>query len=400
MNNAQKAIEILLTIDDSYLQMSFPLIHSIFQNNPNQNINIHVIHCGELSEYNIHYMEQFVSKKGGRLYTYFVNLDWLCGLTGIWNKIILLKLYAWEVLKGIDKVLFLDADTLVVDKLDEVWNIDLGEYYFAGVHLVHFGEISRFHNYIINTSPDSLHLSAGVLLYNLRQLRSDKADWKEYYSRNFLRLFNPDEDVICALWYEKIKFISHVWNFVTDKPYGSDENPKILHFGRKPWVPGAYQNIYLKYCNLPECQELYEKVKKSYLPSIKSNGERLVDSWFMLEMNHSDYFERYFIDKGIINIAVYGIGRLGKFLTYKVFTSRVATIKYYIDAYSDSNIFFGKKVVRPEEVIKIEERMFGEGGVDAIIVTPGFMHFELIDSLEKLYMGHIKIISIAEIIYY
>lgn len=394
-DNTQESMEILLTIDDTYLQPALVLIHSIFQNNPKQIINIHIMHCGGLSNSSIKKMDQFISKRDGKLSTYYVDLEWLSGLTWNWNKIVMLKLYAWEILRDTDKVLYLDADTLVIGKLKDLWNMDLGESYFAGVHITKYTE---YHNYTVKNKFGSLHINAGTIVFNLQQLRKDNVDWKEYFIQNFMRLITPDESTICGLWCDKVLYISEVWNYVTDKLHDLNQNPIILHFMKKPWVPGPYQNTYLQYCDLLECQDLSNNIKKSILPVKRLNAEQFIDNWLMFEIDCSDYFERFFIDKGYKKIVIYGIGRIGKLLTYKILKCKNVEIAYYLDAFSDKSTFFGKTVLKPD-LINLQNVIWSEG-VDAVVVTVFEGHFDIIKHLKESLSEHIEIMSIAEIVYY
>lgn len=64
-----------------------------------------------------------------------------------------------------DIVLSLDADTIAVEDISDVWNLDIKDNYFAASHEWHRTKSHGF-----------LYTNTGVSLYNLKKLREGKAD--------------------------------------------------------------------------------------------------------------------------------------------------------------------------------------------------------------------------------
>lgn len=395
-------MDILLTINDLYVNQALTLINSIFINN-NGNINIHIIHCGELDSKNIDKMNDFISYRGGSLRTYCVNIEWINGLfMGPWGKTVMLKFYAWEILKDIDKVLYLDGDTLVIGSLKELWDLELDGKYLAtptGTADSTFIPGIEFANYYLKREKTDFHINAGVLLFNLKELRKADLGWREFYRENFKRFVVPDEQLILSLCRDKILPINIKWSYETTQ-YKEGTDIRILHYAiKKPWVTfcGPYHDLYLKYCKLSECREFYlQNVKNVQFFPIQFP---ILETWLVFEMDHSDFFERFFRDKGYRNVAVYGVGRMGKLFTYKNNKVHAVDIKYYLDAYNSEQSFLGKELIKPEALaIKgLEER---SKEIDAIIVTPIDEFYEINIILKEIYPPKINIVSVVEIICY
>lgn len=102
----------------------------------------------------------------------------------------LLRLFMDKIPEVPDKVLYLDADTVVMkDLMSNLYSIDLGDHYFAGV-------LDAYGRYWI--APN--YCNAGVLLFNLRLIKE-----KDFFPRCLALLakkhyFFPDQTVLnrCA----------------------------------------------------------------------------------------------------------------------------------------------------------------------------------------------------------
>jgi len=69
----------------------------------------------------------------------------------------------------VEKLLYLDCDTLVADSLEELWNTPLEDYYIAGVH----DTVDVYFQKVIGFAPEISYINAGVLLINLKRWRED-----------------------------------------------------------------------------------------------------------------------------------------------------------------------------------------------------------------------------------
>ena len=150
-----------------------------------------------------------------------------------------------------DRVLYLDPDLVVLKPLDQLYNMDLGEYYFAAAS--HVGNIlTKVNNLRLNTEDNAPYINSGVMLMNIALLRrqQDCRRVLEYIEKYKAFLLLPDQDVISALYSDKILKIDPLIYNMTDKlmvhPDAVDrgvnmawvaENTAIIHFcGRnKPW---------------------------------------------------------------------------------------------------------------------------------------------------------------------
>lgn len=180
-------------------------------------------------------------------------------------EVALQKLFIADYLPSEKKVLYLDADTLVQDDLSAVYHTDLQGNYAAAVK---DGLMYQFPQHIaeIGLSSGGFYFNSGVMLLNLQKIRRDGI------SRRAIIYFNThsnvfgDQDVLNAVFGEKVKplsyryncnstffeekdagFLSGFWNEkVAARPEEVYNSAVILHFaGHKPWTQWFMQD-YLK----------------------------------------------------------------------------------------------------------------------------------------------------------
>jgi len=136
---------------------------------------------------------------------------------------------------GIEKAIYLDTDTLVVDDIDSLYNIDLNEMTIGASLDIgsdkHVARMSLSQGFTIN---------GGVLLMDIPKMNA--IDWISEANRlrNEGKIHWVDQDVLNIVLDNKIKEIDIKWNMQTGHfLHKYDVKPAIIHFtmwaGKKPW---------------------------------------------------------------------------------------------------------------------------------------------------------------------
>ena len=121
-------------------------------------------------------------------------------------------------------------DTVVLENIDELWNLDMGDSYFAGV--IETGK----------SKPEKPYINAGVMMINLKKLREDKMDDALVKALNTQKYKFADQDCINSLCSDKFLLIPSTYNL--NDWTESCKNPKIRHFANESkW----WENIFLFY---------------------------------------------------------------------------------------------------------------------------------------------------------
>ena len=117
----------------------------------------------------------------------------------------------------VDRVLWLDPDTVVVDDISDIWTYDLQYHYFAAVEEV------RNHNHTLRP-----YFNAGVMLMNLAKFREDGKDIEIINEINTKHYQHLEQDVLNYLCYLHIRKLPSCYSdSIVSEPC---TNPRIKHF--------------------------------------------------------------------------------------------------------------------------------------------------------------------------
>ena len=167
-----------------------------------------------------------------------------------------------DLLPNIDKIIYLDGDTIIFDDLKQMYDINMDFYYFKG-----FLDINEY----FKVQNDNF-ICSGVLLINLENLRNDKIVNKmyDYMIKNNKHLYFHDQSIINDVCKEKIgilppkygifnyynlktlfKFTNKAYKYKKNR-YSNEElkeayfHPIILHCIIKPWMKKKKKNLWKK----------------------------------------------------------------------------------------------------------------------------------------------------------
>lgn len=170
-----------------------------------------------------------------------------------------------ELFPHLDKILYIDSDTIINASLQELWDTDIHEYFAAAVQ--DSGAHDEMHAHKLGLPDGTKYFNAGVLLINLKK-------WREYdvtkklmtrirSEQHLLKFW--DQDALNAELWSHTKMLGPKFNLMvhflkpdhqsiyTDRDITeAQKNPVIIHYnsGDKPW---------LKYC-----QNSMKKYYRSY----------------------------------------------------------------------------------------------------------------------------------------
>lgn len=115
----------------------------------------------------------------------------------------------------IEKVLYLDADIICVDKLDNLFDIDLTNYAAGMVLDSRYCEITKYNR--LNYDIKYGYYNAGVMLLNLKYWRDNNISQKliDYVCNNKELCYYHDQDAINALLHDKILRLTPSFNIQT-----------------------------------------------------------------------------------------------------------------------------------------------------------------------------------------
>lgn len=142
-----------------------------------------------------------------------------------------------------DKVIYIDGDTVIIDDIAKLYNIDLEGNIVAGAHEQAFVQVDLYGRYVEEVLGVSRYevINAGVMLLDTKAFREEKI--LETFVRmlgEYKFVVTQDEDYMNVICNGRIKFLDLEWNAQTfkflDFPV-QEENIHIIHYDMsiKPW---------------------------------------------------------------------------------------------------------------------------------------------------------------------
>lgn len=175
--------------------------------------------------------------------------------------------------EDIDRVLYLDCDTIINRSLDELFDLDMEDYAIAGVLDTLPDDKAKI---AINLKTDDPYVNAGVLVINLKFWRDNyvQNSFMDYLTENNGVVYHHDQGIINHVLKGKILIIDPRYNLTSNyfsHPYSylfksnfpfykeneillAKNNPVIIHFTEgflaRPWIRGSkhpLKNVYTSY---------------------------------------------------------------------------------------------------------------------------------------------------------
>lgn len=257
MTVKQDNMNIVFSINKNYINLLCINITSLLENNSDRQINVYILHT-ELNSWHqkkIKRLEKFYNN----LKIHFIYIDKNNFKNFKLNiKYISLETYFRFIIPNIlkeNKCLYLDADTIVIKNLDELYDTDISEYYCAGSDDLFIENID--YKKEIGLSAEDLYINAGVILFNLEKMRENKiADLLLHNTEKYSNIIKyQDQDILnitCKNHILKLDSIYNYTSFCMEKEKDKANNVTILHYtgSAKPWkfkYKGSFKAPWLFY---------------------------------------------------------------------------------------------------------------------------------------------------------
>ena len=269
-------MNILYVLDNNFISQVAASICSVCENNKSDELFFHVFTYNVTND-NKNNLINFVEKYQKKINIYDLDnlnkyFDYNFDTLG-WRPVILGRLVCDKILPSdVEKILYLDGDTIVIDSLSELYNTNL-ESCYIGACIEPTVDKQRKNALGLKGYP---YYNSGVLLIDLKKCRKDNVfpNIIEYYINNKDKIFAPDQDAINGCLKGKIYTLVPKYNFVNSfkfYPYrvlnkiagekcfvdlesykDSLNNPVIIHFlgEERPWREGntnKFRYEYIKY---------------------------------------------------------------------------------------------------------------------------------------------------------
>jgi lipopolysaccharide biosynthesis glycosyltransferase len=262
-------MDFVLCIDNNYVYQCCVLITSVMLTNRKHTCNFHILSEGLTSENQKKLLCEIEGKNAD--IKFYVIRDEVLSRVTIHNErftpATYYRLFIPELLpQSIHKVLYLDCDMLVLDSLDELWNLDVTNYSAGVVISTHHDDIRVLNR--LEIKPEYGYFNAGLLLINLDYWRTariaekafdcllrypERCTWHDQDALNIV--LSGTTLTVSAKYNVQLSFYHPIETLFISSLFHDDilaarENPIIVHFigHNKPWFAeyrGPLKNVWL-----------------------------------------------------------------------------------------------------------------------------------------------------------
>ena len=190
------------------------------------------------------------------------------------------RLFLGSILpREVERVLYLDCDTLCHGNLKDFWNQDLGDNYCGAVT----DAVGEHYYDLFEMNKTSRYCNSGMVLFDLKRWREDNMESKvaEYVRQHNGFVFFMEQSVMNIVLQDKIKILHPQYNtytlisglsyselhslrhckrFYSEKEFSeAKEHPRLIHLTNlflvkgRPWIEGnehPYKDFFLRYRSL------------------------------------------------------------------------------------------------------------------------------------------------------
>lgn len=269
MKNITKSINICFTTDNNYIRPLACTIASILKNTDTEtDLHIFILEHG-VSDENKNKILSLKCIKDCEISFININPSVFCNFPdfkgGYITKTSYFRFLVADLLKDIDKVLYLDCDVIVLSQIEELFMQDITDFYIGAVE-----DIVFYFDRLCPIKSFDTYVNSGVLLINLKKWRQDNIAQKlfDVVEREGDKLYYHDQTAINLVCKNKIKLLDLRYNLqvffliqisiLLNHPLRKQlmqviKTPKIIHYTsiQKPWN---------SYCPLRKYYLQYEKL--------------------------------------------------------------------------------------------------------------------------------------------
>lgn len=248
-------MHIACAADSNYLPHAATMLHSLLNHHADQAPTIHFMHGQALPSEQLACLGDFVIASGGQWRSHPIDPELLQDFPQNWR----FSREAWyrtllpELLPDVKRVLYLDADTLIMQPLDTLWSMDLNSNIVGAVTnpLYPFMDTGFMRN--LGLESDCDYFNSGVLLMDLERWRAQglTQELHEFVAAHGAAQQWPDQNALNAVLRGRWLSLAPKWNaqnvYFDLKPAQlpctpeqirqARKQPSIVHFVApyKPW---------------------------------------------------------------------------------------------------------------------------------------------------------------------
>lgn len=245
ISDNKKIINIAYACNNAFVAPLCTSIVSLADNvNKNYCLKIYILYSEDnLTQENRIIISNIVKK-------YNIEIEFLCITSNAYENFIIPEGYGWSVeifyrlflaslLPDVEKIIYLDSDTIILSDISELYNTNIDHHCVAAIE--NYNKESVLKEYCSRLGLDSKYFNSGVLLMNLNAFRKESIETKlfDFAKNNSDIILCPDQDILNVVLKDRVKYLDISWNAqnIHDNIPIKANKIKIYHYSGalKPW---------------------------------------------------------------------------------------------------------------------------------------------------------------------
>lgn len=208
-------IVVALAFDRNYLAPASVVMRSCLLRHPGSELRFEAITDGTVSTQNCQALVRMCEENDAEINFHTADNRLLEGLPAVdrFGSIVWSRFFLPDLVGDLPRVLYLDSDVLVLDRLDSLWQTDLGDAPLAAVANV-VEPRDRDHVARLGVAYPGGFFNSGVILFDLDRMRNEGATAAlvDFARRHAHDLLWPDQDALNAVFNRRWRPLHPRWN--------------------------------------------------------------------------------------------------------------------------------------------------------------------------------------------
>lgn len=208
-------LHVSCAVQGGYVPHSAAMLHSLLAARGEHDMRVHYLHGPTLPARAKRRLERMVTGQGGAIEFLEVSDDAVGDLPdhGRFTSAMWYRIFLPELVPGADRVLYVDVDTLAVDALAPLWDVELGDHLLGAVTNVfepfRLGRIDE-----LGLPGPEVYFNSGVLFMNLDAMRAAGSTeaLRAFAVERGAELLWPDQDTLNLVLGERRLALHPRWN--------------------------------------------------------------------------------------------------------------------------------------------------------------------------------------------
>ena len=255
MSNNVSRINMLVTIDNNYVEPLAVMLKSYIESNGNTDTDLYIAHSA-LTHESLQYIDEVVKETRIKVHNIKITERWFSNIPVLERlpEESFYRLLAFYFLPDtVEKCLYLDPDILIRKSLQPLYDTELGEHYIAACSHMH-GYRNQLNKDRLLLKKQERYVNSGIMLMNLAEIRKDFSleEILQCLEENVQKLLLGDQDMINILFGQRTMLLpEEIYNldertfryFKEHEGWTLDtvsEQTAIIHYNGKckPWLEG------------------------------------------------------------------------------------------------------------------------------------------------------------------